>query len=94
MNTDKVNLNELEQVNSDKFLDDVKEALKKLMEDGCLPIVRTAACVLYADPNPGTCLSPMLLHDPVAKAKASASYGARLQAHDRTAGTPDEREIS
>ena len=67
MNTDKVNLNELEQVNSDKFLDDVKEALKKLMEDGCLPIVRTAACVLYADPNPGTCLSPMLLHDPVAK---------------------------
>ena len=36
----------------------------------------------------------MLLHDPVAKVKASASYGTHLQAHDRTAGTPDERQVT
>ena len=49
--------------------------------------------LLHTDPNLVTYLSPMLLHDPVAKVKASASYGTHLQAHDRTAGTPDEREV-
>ncbi len=30
MNTDKMNLNELEQVNGGNFLDDIKDILKKL----------------------------------------------------------------
>ena len=50
--------------------------------------------LLHTDPNLVTYLSPMLLHDPVAKVKASASYVAHLQAHDRTAGTPDEWQVS
>ena len=38
--------------------------------------------LLHTDPNLVTYLSPMLLHDPVAKVKASASYGTHLQADD------------
>ena len=37
MNTDKMNLNELEQLSGGTFLDDVKEALKRLIPNPFAP---------------------------------------------------------
>ena len=36
----------------------------------------------------------MPLHNPMSKLKLSASFGPHVQAHDRAAGTPDEREVN
>ena len=37
MNTEKMNLNELEQANGGNFLDDIKEALKRLIPNPFAP---------------------------------------------------------